>query len=332
MCYEVHSSVDTPTPTEKQEVGDVVGHYAQKFSEQIGEMIHQHDQSDEIEPTKLESSNSVKPEKISGEKCGRSDRLFKGIRNVLGGRQSGGNKGLVTEKEKSCSKSSESANYGPFVSETNRSDEASSSTGSSNQVSRMASFASTVDRSDSFASTISTTFSGLGGESSPSNISVDSFRINDSMDNLMLWPEKSFQRTCNSFFTPINHPIYTSSSDDESRYAANGGNRTLKRAIQKDTPLSSYQPSTSHHRTTSSCDSDQLLSELRNPGGLRVPLHRDESISISDMDKELTDQEEVQERVQRLKKRFENVRRSSTGSITICNHSGSSLEDIKAAG
>ena len=49
------------------------------------------------------------------------------------------------------------------------------------------------------------------------------------------------------------------------------------------------------------------------------------------MDKELTDHEGVQERIESLQKQLGKVRRSSTGSVTICNNSGSSLEDIKTA-
>ena len=343
MCFESYSPINTPTPAENmpQVKGDVVGHYAQKFCEQIGEMIHQHDKVDESKPTKLENTVPVKIERSSVEKgSGKGERFkFKNFRNVFGSKVSEKDKGGNSAKSSDTNSSDEVSRISKstpqlligLTHDLNKSDETSSSTGSSNQVSRMASFASTVDRSNSFASTVSTTYSELGGESSPySNVSLDSFSITDSMDNLMMLQDKTFHR--GPFFTPINHTNYTSSSDDESRYA----NQTLKRtpaSYYKDVPLPLF-PSLTHHHTTSSCDSDQLLADTLKTEFTsgKIPVHRDESISISDMDKELTDQEDVQDRIHRLEKKFGKVRRSSTGSITICNHSGSSMEDIKNAG
>ncbi len=342
MCFEGYSPINTPTPAENipHVKGDVVGHFAHSFSKQIDKMTHEHDDKvEETKPTKLESSLPVKVEKSSVEKIGKGERFkFKNIRHVFG------SKGNVTEKDKgnnnnNSTKGSDStisddvsrvSKSTPqllttFTHDPNKSDETSSSTGSSNQVSRMTSFASTVDRSNSFASTVSN-YSELGGESSPySNLSFDSFSITDSMDNLMMLQDTHR----GPFFTPINHPNYTSSSDDESRYT----NQTLKRTpatYYKDLPLPIF-PSLAHHHTTSSCDSDQLLADTIKSGG-NIPVHRDESISISDMDKELTDHEGNGDKIRRLEKKFGKERRSSTGSVTICNHSGSSMEDIKNAG
>ena len=195
-------------------------------------------------------------------------------------------------------------------------------------LSRIPSLTSSVGRSDSFAST-STSFSGLGGESSPySTPSLDSLYI-DSFDNMLHLP--IYRR---GPVTPIvGH--HTSSSDEEGRpYNAS---RTLKRStlVEKGSKTLPhyFQPvplgagGAIHHRTTSSCDSDQLLGHMTYHTG--IPLQRSESISISDMDKDLTDHEGMQEKIQSLTKQLGKVRRSSTGSITICTHSGSSMEDIK---
>ncbi len=349
MYYEDYSPINTPTPAENnpQVKGDVVGHYAQKFSKQIGEMIHQHDTVDEAKPTKLESSVPMKVERSSG--GGKGERFSAKIKNF---RHVFGSKGNVLEKDKGNSSSRTSDTASSETSTTgskstpqllmsvavdpSKFDETSSSTSSSNQVSRMTSFASTMGRSNSNASSVSTTYSGLGGESSPySTLSLDSFSITDSVDNLMTL-DKTFPR--GPFFAPISHQNYTSSSDDESRYGARG-NRTLKRtsaSYYKDFPMPLFLPLSGHHRVTSSCDSDQLLADMvvKSDGrsGIKIPIHRDESISISDMDKELTDQEDVRDRVHILEKKFGKERRSSTGSVTICNNSGSSMEDIKNAG
>ena len=347
MYYESYSPINTPTPAENNPPvkGDVVGHYAQKFSKQIGEMIHQHDTVDEAKPTKLESSVPIKVERSSG--GGKGERISAKIKNF---RHVFGSKGNVLEKDKGSSSSrtsdttsSETSTIGSKTTpqllmsmavDPSKFDETSSSTGSSNQVSRMTSFASTMGRSNSNASSVSTTYSELGGESSPySTLSLDSFSITDSVDNLMTL-DKTFHR--GPFFAPISHQNYTSSSDDESRYGARG-NRTLKRtsaSYYKDFSMPFFL---GHHRMTSSCDSDQLLANMtiKSDGrsGIKIPIHRDESISISDMDKELTDQEDVRDRVHRLEKKFGKERRSSTGSVTIlCNNSGSSMEDIKNAG
>lgn len=350
-----YSPIDTPTPAESTAQPDVVGQFAQTISDKVGEMIHQHDTAiEDSKPTKIESSSiPVKIEKGgSVEKGGNKTDRFSKIRKVFG------NKGNIPDKDKggANSKSSDIVSGEELPQkaskstpqqlrvndEPNKSDEMSSSTSGSNQVSRVESFASTVDRSNSFASTVSTTYSELGGESSPySTYSLDSFSITDSIDNMLMLQDKSFQR--GPFFTPINqHQNYTSSSDDESRYNNGGssGNRTLKRNTalyhHKDFPMPLFPSSISHHRTTSSCDSDQLLAAntVIKSGETRekIPVHRNESISISDMDKEFTDQEDVQDRIHRLEKRLDKVRRSSTGSITIWNHSGSSMEDIKNAG
>ena len=219
------------------------------------------------------------------------------------------------------------------------------------QLSRIPSLVSSVGRSDSFASTASTTFSGLGGESSPySTLSLDSLLI-DSLDNMLQHNSYSLDkhhhiRSTGTVFTPIIQPttyLHTSSSDEESRYSYSSGNRTLKRSTLSDKSSQGggtatgaggrysnfFQPvsgGTIHHHTNSSCDSDQLVLASTS-----YPLHRNESISISDMDKELTDHEGVQERIESLQKQLGKVRRSSTGSVTICNNSGSSLEDIKTA-
>lgn len=208
------------------------------------------------------------------------------------------------------------------------------------QVSRMPSMASSVDRSDSFASTASTTFSGVGGESSPySTLSSDSFLIQDSIGNLQQLPfTPSYDILSNRgpFFTPIAHPSYpTSSSDEENRSYPQRQRTSTAAAAGQTSHL--FQPLSlpSHHHAHSSCDSDQLQShsELQiSPGasyaGGEVPLCHTESICLSDMERYTTDQEEMQEKIDNLEKKMGKVRRSSTGSITIFN-SGSSMEDIR---
>lgn len=61
-----------------------------------------------------------------------------------------------------------------------------------------------------------------------------------------------------------------------------------------------------------------------------MPVHRNGSISISDMEACVTDAEGVEERISELKRKFGRVRQSSTGSLKICysESSNTSLEDI----
>ena len=168
------------------------------------------------------------------------------------------------------------------------------------QLSRIPSLVNLVGRSDSFASTASTTFSGLGGESSPySTLSLDSLLI-DSLDNMLQHNSYSLDkhhhiRSTGTVFTPIIQPttyLHTSSSDEESCYSySSRGNCTLKRSTLSDKSSQGggtatgaggrysnfFQPvsgGTIHHHTNSSCDSDQLVLASTS-----YPLHRNESIS-----------------------------------------------------
>lgn len=224
-----------------------------------------------------------------------------------------------------------------------KSDETLSSGGSSAQVSRMSSLASSMYRSDSFASSVSTTFSGVGGESSPYSTLSNESLLADSIESLQhivltsngpvdmrLFPNRG------PYSTPIIPQSYnmSSSSDEEGRYVGSvraGKRSTLERAA----PVHTFRPLNlpTHHHTTSSCDSDSLQAgpTTSSYSNVTIPLCRNESISLSDMEKYSTDHEEVQERISYLQNKMSKARRSSTGSVTIFN-SGSSMEDINKSG
>ena len=204
------------------------------------------------------------------------------------------------------------------------------------QVSRMPSMASSVGRSDSFVST-STSFSGR--ESSPySTVSNDSLLIADSIDNLQhlsFTQQSPFNVFNTNRFTPIPHPHYlTSSSDEDNRSYPRV---TLRPSTSSVSTTSSqlFQPLASahhrHHRANSSCDSDQLQShsELQLAAaqyGIGLP---GDGPCISDIEQCSTD-DDLHDKIRHLAKKLGRVRRSSTGSITIFNNSGGSMEDIKA--
>ena len=367
MCYELNSPVTVST-TGKTDV-NMIGEYAQNIQEQIGQLINKHDNTEEptVDSKDMkvpgnvgggQKSSPMKGEKGTVEKSSKGEGLSSKLKGLRLGWKGGGSKTSTVDKEKAVNKSSDSnetnssdgilnesklnnpTTYLQDPVSSQKSDEAISSTNSSAQVSRMTSMSSSMGRSDSFASTVSTTFSGVGGESSPySTLSLDSFPIVDSMEFFHKQETSSKMFPRSSFFTPINQHKYATSSSDEDN-CSYGGSRTLKRTSGgiKDGPMQVFQPSLPHHhRTTSSCDSDQLITDTSGAPrhdfmGSSVPLHHNESISISDMDKEQTDQEDVSERIHRLEIQFGKVRRSSTGSITIFNHSGSSMEDIKTVG
>ena len=381
MRFEVHSPVNEPTSHDDNSIIQ----YAKDVVEGIGEMMSQHENIEVEQKPSEDNLPPVGKDKGGNDKSSKGEssstksgiwshlglRLGKGSSKQFSGKGSSKAKEKDTEKmvnkgnesiepnssdsthvfSKQLTEPSDSFLYTPDVAQTqllHKSDEANVNTvgNLSSHLSRMPSLNSSVGRSDSFASTASTTFSGVGGESSPySTMSLDSLLI-DSMDNLIHLPfgSLSSQGTLQRgpFHTPIIPPSYlhTSSSDEDGRsYAGSGGNRTLKRgnAVEKGakTLPHLFRPLNTaiHHRTNSSCDSDQF--QVHGPSSsysdVTIPLHRTESISISDMDKELTDHEDVQDRIQTLQKQLGKVRRSSTGSIIICNNSGSSMEDIKAA-
>ena len=348
---------------------DLIGRYAKDMQEEIGEMINKHNNNGggatENEEEKLKrtpplaSSTVQQPAATSGGGGGK-EKVGDKVSSKGEGqsskpriwthltRQFGGGRTSTKEKVKGINKNQESSAPStipitdPSTTTNNNNDGRDKQPGAktlhqqkllpedelSATLSRIPSLTSSVGRSDSFASTC-TSFSGLGGESSPySTPSLDSLYI-DSFDNMLHLP--IYKR--GPAYTPVvSH--HTSSSDEETRpynYA-----RTLKRStlVEKGSKTlpHHFQPVPLggigiHHRTTSSCDSDQLTSHMTYHTS--IPLQRSESISISDMDKDLTDHEGMQEKIQSLTKQLGKVRRSSTGSITICTHSGSSMEDIK---
>jgi hypothetical protein len=307
---------------------DVIGQYAKDVQEEIGEMISQteREMTTPTVPLAVATATTTTKDKITkpvkdSNKTNLSliSRLGKGPAKVFVNKWTHKDKDKTIESTETKTKSSSSQVVNdepppPPVSKANHTQGDVAS-----QIARNPSMASSVGRSDSFASTVSTTFSGVGGESSPySTLSLDSLLI-DSFDML----QYPYQRM--AAFTPIVNQSYlpTSSSDEESR-SYSSRRATLKRGPQVEKSSRAYLTQAIHHRANSSCDSDQLLSSY-------IPLHRTESISISDMDKELTDTDEVQDKIDSLQRQLGKVRRSSTGSITICNNSGSSLEDIKSA-
>ena len=355
MRFEVHSPVNEPASHDDNSIIQ----YAKDVVEGIGEMMSQHEN---IEVEQKPSEDNLPPvgkDKGGNDKSSKGEssstksgiwshlglRLGKGSSKQFSGKGSSKAKEKDTEKmvnkgnesiepnssdsthvfSKQLTEPSDSFLYTPDVAQTqllHKSDEANVNTvgNLSSHLSRMPSLNSSVGRSDSL--------------------------LIDSMDNLIHLPfgSLSSQGTLQRgpFHTPIIPPSYlhTSSSDEDGRsYAGSGGNRTLKRgnAVEKGakTLPHLFRPLNTaiHHRTNSSCDSDQF--QVHGPSSsysdVTIPLHRTESISISDMDKELTDHEDVQDRIQTLQKQLGKVRRSSTGSIIICNNSGSSMEDIKAA-
>ena len=387
MRFEIHSPVNEPAGHDD----DTIIRYAKDVVEGIGEMMSQHEDievehkpsEDNLPPLGKDKGGNDKSSKgeSSSTKSGIWSHL--GLRLGKGSSKQFSSKGSSKTKEKDTEKMANKSNdsietnssdnthvfskqlpepgdsfFNPEIAQTqllHKTDEASVNTvrNLSGQLSRIPSLNSSVGRSDSFASTASTTFSGVGGESSPySTMSLDSLLI-DSMDNLIHLPFGSLSSQGTTlqrgpFHTPIIPPghgyLHTSSSDEDGRsYAGSGGNRTLKRGIAVEKGAKTlphlFRPLNAavHHRANSSCDSDQfqLQSDIHGPSSsysdVTIPLHRTESISVSDMDKELTDHEDVQDRIQTLQKQLGKVRRSSTGSIIICNNSGSSMEDIKAA-
>lgn len=200
-----------------------------------------------------------------------------------------------------------------------------------------------LSRTESMSSTTSSTLSifgpgctrnpsfvydGGGEESSP--YSHESLEIGDSIENLQALGKLGY----NPYILPIPHKHDTTSSSEEdtvkereSRFGRR--KRSLGTAIE-----GSHE--TPHHKndnSNSSCDSDQLQLASGFHGNGKAsqpaaPVHRNESISISDIERYPTDQE-VEDKAVTLQKCFRRYRYSSTGSVKICySDSNTSLEDI----
>ena len=332
--YEAHTPPTGATPTTS--TTDRVSMYARNVAENIDMLTTQSD-----EEATRQRHGPAKPEPSTSKF--RFPRYFRSqSKQNSSARQSAAPKppaGKATSKSLSQQDSDNSSRdtlEGPSARRNDDTSLGEPNVSSAAQVSRMPSMASSVGRSDSFVST-STSFSGR--ESSPySTVSNDSLLIADSIDNLQhlsFTQQSPFNVFNTNRFTPIPHPHYlTSSSDEDNRSYPRV---TLRPSTSSVSTTSSqlFQPLASahhrHHRANSSCDSDQLQShsELQLAAaqyGIGLP---GDGPCISDIEQCSTD-DDLHDKIRHLAKKLGRVRRSSTGSITIFNNSGGSMEDIKA--
>jgi len=167
-----------------------------------------------------------------------------------------------------------------------------------------------------------------GGESS--TYSHESLEIGDSVESLATLGKLGY----NPYMLPIRvhhkHEMTTSSSDDESNKGREYFFGRRKRSSGTTVDSSHDTPHYKGDNSNSSGDSDQLQQgSYRGNEGPAIPVHRKESICVSDIEKYSTDME-MDDKLASLQKSFGRVRYSSTGSVKICysESSNTSMEDV----